>query len=301
MKTRSRTEGRAAATSSKVNRFAALEEEEEEEGGRVQDVDDEATTRSPRPRRRGRRGRGHRGRGEDEDEEAEAEDVEDEATDQVPAEATEAAASRLPPERAGVPYDYYAVLDFECTCDRQGWHAHEIIEFPVVFLNALTLQVDMIFRRFVRPTEKPRLTDFCRELTGITQADVEAAEPLDRVMLEFHAFLRAHALVSRRGDRSADLRLFCLCTDGPWDLQKFLLPECHRKRIRLEDYWRSWVDVRAAVASELNCSRTCINAMLYRFGLDFEGRPHSGLDDARNIARLVAELLRRGRRVVPGR
>lgn len=207
----------------------------------------------------------------------------------------------LPPERAAVPYDYYAVLDFECTCDRQGWLAHEIIEFPVVFLNAITLEVDMVFRRFVRPAERPRLTDFCRELTGISQADVDAAKPLRRVMAEFHEFLREHSLVGRRSDRSADLWLFCICADGPWDLRKFLRPECHRKRIRLEEYWRTWVDVRAAVSQEVGCGRTGISQMLHRWGMDFEGRPHSGLDDARNIARLVEELLRRGCRVVPGR
>ena len=36
--------------------------------------------------------------------------------------------------------------------------------------------------------------------------------------------------------------------------------------------------------------------MLSLRGLDFEGRLHCGLDDSRNIARLVAELLKAGRR-----
>lgn len=31
----------------------------------------------------------------------------------------------------------------------------------------------------------------------------------------------------------------------------------------------------------------------------FQGRPHSGIDDARNIARILAELARRGVRLAP--
>ena len=34
--------------------------------------------------------------------------------------------------------------------------------------------------------------------------------------------------------------------------------------------------------------------MLARMNMEFEGTPHSGLDDARNIARVVVRLLRDG-------
>ena len=50
---------------------------------------------------------------------------------------------------------------------------HEIIEFPVVFLNLATLEVDFIFHSFVRPVETFTLTDFCTNLTGITQEQVD--------------------------------------------------------------------------------------------------------------------------------
>lgn len=206
----------------------------------------------------------------------------------------------LPPERAVMPYDFYAVLDFECTCDYQGWHQHEIIEFPVVFLNARTLQVDMVFRRYVRPTERPRLTEFCVQLTGIQQADIDRAPTLDVVLLEFSEFLEEHCLVGWRSERSVKQRLFVICTDGPWDVMKFLRPECMRKHIRLAEWWGNWIDVRSAFAHALACRRKCISEMLMTFGLTFEGRQHSGVDDAQNIARIVAELLKRGCKLTAG-
>ncbi|CAL1147066.1 unnamed protein product [Cladocopium goreaui] len=79
-------------------------------------------------------------------------------------------------ESEEVKFDYYAVLDFECTCDKgttERKFRHEIIEFPVVFLNSETLEVDLEFHRYVRPTEKPQLTEFCIELTGIQQSWVD--------------------------------------------------------------------------------------------------------------------------------
>jgi inhibitor of KinA sporulation pathway (predicted exonuclease) len=38
-----------------------------------------------------------------------------------------------------------------------------------VVVDARTLQLGARFQQYVRPTVHPRLTDFCTELTGITQ------------------------------------------------------------------------------------------------------------------------------------
>ena len=140
-----------------------------------------------------------------------------------------------------VKFDYYAVLDFECTCDSDNTGLdHEIIEFPVVFLNTHTLEIDFVFRRFVKPTERPVLTEFCMNLTGITQEQVDAADSLDVVLQEFHDFIGEHNLVLTEAERSNDNPLFTIATDGPWDITRFLKPECSRKVLRFEKYWRRW-------------------------------------------------------------
>eukprot|EP00928_Gymnodinium_smaydae_P001433 TRINITY_DN1052_c2_g1_i1.p1 TRINITY_DN1052_c2_g1~~TRINITY_DN1052_c2_g1_i1.p1 ORF type:complete len:265 (-),score=34.44 TRINITY_DN1052_c2_g1_i1:97-891(-) len=198
------------------------------------------------------------------------------------------------------PYDYYAILDFECTCDdraARGTFKHEVIEFPVVFLNARTLEVDLEFRRYVRPTEIPRLSAFCTRLTGIEQSVVNASDTLDVVLYEFHEFLRENDFVCCKADRQPDNRLFVICSDGPADLKHFLLPECKRKKIQLHSYWNRYIDIRGCFQSNLAKKPRGVVGMLSQFGLKFEGREHSGLDDARNIARIAAELLRGGHRL----
>lgn len=196
-------------------------------------------------------------------------------------------------DAAQVSFDYYAVVDFECTCDRGDWPLHEIIEFPAIFVNSRTREVDLEFHRFVRPVENPLLSRFCTELTGITQEQVDSAETLPVVLEEFQDFLDSHGLVSKRRERSDSSPLFVIATDGPWDIRKFLWPECGRKHLHLRHCWNQWVDIRRSFEHRRGV-RCGVVPMLQHLGLSFQGREHSGLDDARNIARILVALLQYG-------
>ena len=117
---------------------------------------------------------------------------------------------------------YYLVVDFECTCTqgtRTGWK-HEIIEFPGVLVEIDSGDTIDTFRSYVKPKEKPNLTNFCTELTGITQSQVNAAPELSVVLQQFDEWLRSHQQLS-----FAPLN-FTVCTDGPWDIESFLHPVC---------------------------------------------------------------------------
>jgi 3'-5' exoribonuclease 1 len=92
------------------------------------------------------------------------------------------------------------VVDVEATCWRKGVFSRkkETIEIGAVLLLLDRTQSEWPeFQTFVRPLRLPRLSSFCRGLTGITQADVDAApsfpealrlflqwsQPLERVVL----------------------------------------------------------------------------------------------------------------------
>lgn len=40
--------------------------------------------------------------------------------------------------------------------------------------------------------------------------------------------------------------------------------------------------------------QTKLTIMLEKLGMDYDGRPHSGLDDSKNIARIVVRMLQDG-------
>jgi len=47
--------------------------------------------------------------------------------------------------------------------------AQEIIEFPIVIVDVKAKAVKAIFQTYVKPVIDPKLTEFCTQLTGITQ------------------------------------------------------------------------------------------------------------------------------------
>uniref|UniRef100_A0A6U5ZT19 Poly A polymerase head domain-containing protein n=1 Tax=Guillardia theta TaxID=55529 RepID=A0A6U5ZT19_GUITH len=87
------------------------------------------------------------------------------------------------PPKKPQPHSHYAFIDFEATCDdRRGFSPSEIIEFPVVLVESASGKVVSEFHSFVRPRVHPFLTDFCQELTGIKQKDVDSAPEFKEVL-----------------------------------------------------------------------------------------------------------------------
>jgi len=77
---------------------------------------------------------------------------------------------------------HWLIIDLEATTDEGGWPVTEmeIIEIGVSLVNRQGRELDH-FQRFVRPLRRPLLTPFCRQLTHITQANIDAAAPLNEV------------------------------------------------------------------------------------------------------------------------
>ena len=63
---------------------------------------------------------------------------------------------------------YLLVLDFEATCG-DSIKTQEIIEFPTLLYDFHEDNIAATFHEYVRPIAHPTLTEFCTELTGITQ------------------------------------------------------------------------------------------------------------------------------------
>ncbi|KAG5473712.1 hypothetical protein LSCM1_04342 [Leishmania martiniquensis] len=186
------------------------------------------------------------------------------------------------------PYEYLLVLDFEATCEEHPPpnYLYEIIEFPVVVVDVRLQRVVAEFHRFVRPRYKRELSPFCKKLTGISQEDVDTAAPLEEVVLQFERWL-SHTLPPHAR---------CVfATDGPTDLREFMCyHSVSRQGIRFPALFYQFIDVKQTFACFFGCSQGKIKAMLEVLHMPFEGRLHSGLDDARNIASIVIGLLHYG-------
>ncbi|GAA6029231.1 hypothetical protein JCM8097_003579 [Rhodosporidiobolus ruineniae] len=157
----------------------------------------------------------------------------------------------------GETYDSFLVFDVEATCQQiEGPYGrlafaypNEIIEWPVILLQWRRrpppaesaagpseeeeedddagefelVQVDE-YHSFVKPTWQPTLSEFCTQLTGIEQSDIDAAPSFEVLCRRFYRdFILKHRLFTPENKT-------IWVTDGPWDLRDFVAKTCYLSR-----------------------------------------------------------------------
>ena len=211
-------------------------------------------------------------------------------------------------------FDYLVVLDFEWTCDDTGTLAggSEIIEFPSVLLRlkpgGITEFVSEL-QLYVRPERNPTLTRFCKDLTGITQAQVDnGLNGLETALGKYREWLVQQQLLppialsspTEGGEQNRagpSWPRFALVTWSDADLGSQLYTECERKGLHHARPWwfRSWINLKPLYAQHY-CreARGGLQACVEATGQTFDGRAHSGLVDARNTAKIVENMREQG-------
>ncbi|KAM6423867.1 ERI1 exoribonuclease 2 isoform 1-T1 [Liasis olivaceus] len=195
-------------------------------------------------------------------------------------------------------FDYLIIIDFESTCWKDVRKYQEIIEFPAVLLNTSNGEIETEFHMYIQPQEHPTLSEFCIELTGIKQNQVDEGVPLHICLSQFSKWIQTIQKEKNIGFGSActapEEKLCAFVTWSDWDLGICLHYECKRKQLRKPDILNSWIDLRATYKSFYSRKPQGLNGALNDVGITFEGREHSGLDDSRNTARLAWKMIRDG-------
>lgn len=172
--------------------------------------------------------------------------------------------------------DYYLVIDLEATCsedDSVPRNEMEIIEIGAVIAESLTYDIIDEFQTFVRPVRHPRLTHFCKDLTTIRQIEVDTAPAFPQAMQELRRWMRAypHAL---------------FCSWGNYDRVQFER-DCYFHRVDYP-FGKSHLNLKHEYAIAQGLRKPVgMTVALRQVGLPLRGIHHRGIDDARNIARLL--------------
>lgn len=185
-----------------------------------------------------------------------------------------------------LPFKFIAVMDFEATCeDGVRIKPQEIIEFPMVLLDGATLEVVDEFRTYVRPESRPQLSAFCTELTGIQQAQVDEAPLFKEALHLAQEFLTRHC--------GSDADGIACVTCGDWDLRSMLPAQCDLIGAHVPAVFQRWINIKRVFEDGTGRLGSAMVTMLKDLGLKLEGRHHSGLDDCRNIARILKCLVQK--------
>ncbi|WP_448118827.1 exonuclease domain-containing protein [Pseudomonas serbica] len=174
------------------------------------------------------------------------------------------------------PYRYLYCVDLEATCDEVG-ESESPRRLAVLPDQMETIEIVDEFQRFVRPQINPVLTDFCKQLTSIQQADVDGAGTYVEVGQELAAFIARYPNAAwaswgdydaRQLERDAGFAACPSLLEG--------LPHFNARKWHAGLYDNRTKGLMQTVES---------------LGLEWQGTYHRGIDDARNVASIVIEML----------
>jgi inhibitor of KinA sporulation pathway (predicted exonuclease) len=189
------------------------------------------------------------------------------------------------PKRKRPMFDQLLVIDVESTCwnDASSERRHqesEIIEIGYALLDQRTGQITQNDHLVIKPS-RSEVSTFCTSLTGWTAEALESGMTYDDACL----YLRQKLSSQRR----------VFASWGNYDRRQF---ERQSKPPGVKyPFGKSHLNVKDLFVLLSGRQYACnVETALKILNMRFEGRPHSGKDDALNIARILSVLLRDGRR-----
>lgn len=174
----------------------------------------------------------------------------------------------------------YIIVDLEATCwEKRENRPNEIIEIGAVAINEQGEWIDE-FDEFVKPKIHPLLSDFCVNLTSITQAMVEDAPGFPEALQSFQSWISRCSSSEDKNEGG-----YVLCSWGHYDRVQFK-NDCVLHE--LDTRWlESHISLKHQYGELKNLRRPIgMKAALKREGIKLEGVHHRGIDDARNIVKI---------------
>lgn len=176
--------------------------------------------------------------------------------------------------------DRIAIIDLECTCDDTGKiiarHEMEIIEIGCVIADIKGNTYNE-FNCFVKPVIHPILTSFCTQLTSISQDQVNNGLSFEKALTGLDDFLfneNINMWGSWGGFDANQIRK---------DIRNNRIRETSFPFLRLP---HTNLSAEYVIQNKLK-KKVGVRKALSQNKMNFIGVPHRGIDDVRNIARLL--------------
>lgn len=176
-----------------------------------------------------------------------------------------------------IKLDQVVVIDIEATCWEKKAPAgqeNEIIEIGICTLDIQSGQRLEQESIIVKPS-KSKVSPFCTRLTGLTQEQVDRGMRFERACL----LLRKKYQSKRR----------IWASYGDYDRHMFE-HQCQERHIKYP--FSSHINIKSLYAMLMGLPKELsLSDALEHMGVEFEGTPHRGRDDAWNEAMILSKLI----------
>eukprot|EP01084_Bolivina_argentea_P308139 532735_1 len=194
-------------------------------------------------------------------------------------------------------FKYLVVLDFENTFDEhtKPFVGTELIEWPAIIID---IEKEIIydspkdyFHYYIKPKINPKLSKLCIETCGITQSMVDNGISIEYALDLWNKWCYNNDLLP---DIKTGLPKACIVTCGDWDLQTMWT---HQFKICSFGYYEnamlfhSWINIKKIFKYMFHQKKFMgMMRMLNYLNIKHEGKHHSGIDDVKNICKIVIML-----------
>ncbi|CAD8057973.1 unnamed protein product [Paramecium sonneborni] len=190
----------------------------------------------------------------------------------------------IPEEESRIQgFNYLIILNFQTTCfqDYQIKFNPEIIEFSAQFYDIKLRKVTQIYQKFIKPQENQTISEYCTQQTGIIQSQITNGVQLQLAINQFQDLLR-------------DLGRICIITSSDFELNH-LKKEAERKGIKLVKYFTYYINLKKVFPKSLRIKNYLkdpnLMEMLEDCGLPLSGKFQNGIENVKNITRIVDHLI----------
>ena len=179
-------------------------------------------------------------------------------------------------------YKYFLIIDLEATCSdtkQISRREMEIIEIGAVMVEAKNLNIVSEFQTFIKPVRNPILTNFCIQLTSITQEQVDNAPSYQEAIADFKQWLYQYSD-------------FIFGSWGDYDRKQFQQDsKFHQLPYPISS---GHINLKKLFSSNQRLKQRYGMAQALKIAeIELLGTHHRGIDDAKNIARLMPYILGR--------
>lgn len=180
---------------------------------------------------------------------------------------------------------YVCIVDFKTTYSQNSKNdkINEIIVFSSILykienkIEKSTVSLISEFKKYIKPSLNPILSDICIEFSGINQYDIDNAD-------SFNIVYKSHCDWMTLNIPENEKIVFI--TYGKWNLSTMLPIEIKRHNLQIHDYHTKYTDLKHEFSKKFGVSSNEMINILNKLKSDDQK-----FNDCHNLAKIVVKMI----------